>query len=540
MQVLLRLLRITGGAMAALQLLVAGPLTVPAAAQTGEPMPLSGARFGLDDSARERERDRSGTARRPVRPGSRPLQRTPVTRYGNPPGSGAGTTGFISAPPPPAGQFTRRQTPPAPARVGETASLDARPARPGSSNTGPSRPGASIDLPGGTVTPLIRRRRASPDDPFEPLGIRVGAFLFRPAVELTGGYDSNASRGANGSGSSLYTVAPELLIRSNWSRHALNADLRGSYSAYPQASTLNRPFFDGRVTGRLDISRQSQADMELRSLVSTDNPGSPDLPAGLARLPLYATLGATTGYMHRFNRFEVTAKASVDRTTYEDSQLTDGSTASNRDRNFNQYAGQLRLAYDLLPGVKPFGEAQYDVRERDLPVDNFGVQRNSRGTILRAGTSFEISRKLTGEMSLGYAMRHYADPGLPELRGLVVDGTLVWAASGLTTVRLTARSTADESTLPGVAGVLRRDAGIQIDHDFRRWLTATLRYGYGTDTYQGDTRLDHRQVAAAAITYRMNREVHVKGELRQEWLRSNSAGSDYDATIALIGLRLQR
>ncbi len=34
--------------------------------------------------------------------------------------------------------------------------------------------------------------------------------------------------------------------------------------------------------------------------------------------------------------------------------------------------------------------------------------------------------------------------------------------------------------------------------------------------------------------------MQLKGELRQSWLRSNVAGSDYTATAILVGLRLQR
>jgi hypothetical protein len=481
--------------------------------------------------------------RRPVQ-GGRAQQRRQASPYGTPPGSGAGRTGYISTNPPPtarpgAGRATR--TPQARPTAGATppAPAAASAARPGSPATGPTRPGASIDVPPGTTTRPVRRRPPE-EDPFEPVGIRVGSFILRPAIETTGGYDSNPERTRGGRGSSLITIAPELQVRSQWSRHALNAALRGSYTAYGQANTLNRPYFDGRVNGRIDITRNTQVDLETRGTISTDNPGSPDLPAGLARLPIYTTLGASAGLTHRFNRFEVTGKGSVDRTVYENSQLTDGTVVSNRDRNFNQYAAQLRVAYELTPGMKPFAEVQHDHRVRDVPIDSFGIRRDSRGTTARVGTTFEISRKLTGEVSIGYLTRTYQDPSLPELRGLIADGSLIWTMTGLTTVRLTAKSSGDESTLPGVAGVLRRDVGVQVDHAFRRWLIGTARLGYGLDDYEGSPRKDERYVAAVGMTYKLTRTVQIKGELRQEWLRSSEPGNDYTATIALVGLRLQR
>jgi len=43
-----------------------------------------------------------------------------------------------------------------------------------------------------------------------------------------------------------------------------------------------------------------------------------------------------------------------------------------------------------------------------------------------------------------------------------------------------------------------------------------------------------------SITYKLNRLMQVKGEVRQEWLRSSIPGVDYAATVFMLGMRLQR
>ena len=43
---------------------------------------------------------------------------------------------------------------------------------------------------------------------------------------------------------------------------------------------------------------------------------------------------------------------------YQYSELTDGTSTSNDDRNYNQYGGLGRVSYDLMPGLKPFGEIE--------------------------------------------------------------------------------------------------------------------------------------------------------------------------------------
>jgi hypothetical protein len=72
---------------------------------------------------------------------------------------------------------------------------------------------------------------------------------------------------------------------------------------------------------------------------------------------MYTTFGGGGGLTKAFNRLELTAKGDVERTVYQDSLLTDGTTASNDDRQYNQYSGGFRAAYETLPGVKPFVES---------------------------------------------------------------------------------------------------------------------------------------------------------------------------------------
>jgi len=258
--------------------------------------------------------------------------------------------------------------------------------------------------------------------------------------------------------------------------------------------------------------------------------------AGLAKLPIFTTLGATAGMAQRFNRLDVAVKGSMDRTTYQNSQLTDGTSVSNDDRNYNQYRILGRVSYEFTPGFKPFVEIDADKRVHDLDA----AGRDSHALTPKAGVTFELLRYLTGEVSAGYTSREYVNPTLEPLKGFVVDAALVWVATGLTTVTFTASSRAEESTVSGVSGALKRDLGLQFDHAFRRWLIGSLKFGYGQDDYVGMDRLDKRTSLAAIVTYKFSRELWLKGEFRQEWMRSNVTNVDYDASIFLIGIKAQR
>jgi hypothetical protein len=389
-------------------------------------------------------------------------------------------------------------------------------------------------------SPPLRRRLVPDPTPYDPVGVHFGAFVIKPAIELTGGYDTNPARVPLATPSLYSVVAPELKFNSNWSRHEFTGELRGSYSTYRDLPSQNRPTFDGRLNGRIDVTRDTRIDLEATTVVATDNPGSPNIQAGLARLPVHTTFGGSAGLGQRFNRFDIAAKGGAERTVYQDSTFTDGTTASNEDRNYNRYFTQLRGTYELTPGVKPFAEAGIDRRVHDLAVDFSGVQRDSVGYYAKAGSTFELTRLITGEAAVGWLTRDYQDPTLQNLSGLTVDGSLTWVVSALTAVKATATTRADESRLVGVSGVFTREVALQVEHAFRLWLIGTLKFVRGFDDYVGSARQDDRYSASAAITYKLTRELHLKSELRRDWLRSSVSGVDYNANVILLGLRLQR
>ena len=405
----------------------------------------------------------------------------------------------------------------------------------------------------GTVTGQPTRRRLKlDDDPFGAIGDYAGSFLVKSAIEVRGGYDSNPGRFVTEKGSPFYVVAPELLVVSDWSRHALVADLRGSFTGYgntfppPTDGTISgaptnvdRPDFIGHIDGRIDVSRDTKLTGEARLRLATDNPGSPNIQAGLAKYPVYVSPGVTLGIDQTFNRLQISAGATFDNTIYQQSKLTNGISTSNDDRNFNQYGGIARVSYDVIPGLKPFAEIQGDTRVHETFADRFGYRRDSDGGYVKAGTSFEFTRLVTGEISVGYALRSYQDSRLDKLQGLLTSALLSWSVTPLTTAKFISETTVAETTLAGVPGVLVRTYTAEVDHDFRRWLTGIGRFTYGTLDYQGSGRLDDLYSISGDVIYKLSRSLWVKATLRRDWLVSNIPGGSTASTLAMVGIRLQ-
>lgn len=530
----------------------ASPDTLPTRRTAGVPQAPSDSLPALPDPNADPRKARE-------RPATSRIGQVPT--YGLPAATGASSSGYDSL-------NRKRQQP----KLYPGQPKPKRPAGPGSPVPSAPPPATTLGLPriapppsasankvpvpaamAGTVPgqPLRRRLRAD-DDPFGAVGDYAGSFLIKGGLELSAGYDTNPTRLNRPVGSPAYVIAPDLLVVSDWERHALVADLRGSFSGYtndmpasinglasPSPVEANRPNFVGHVDGRLDVTRDFKLTSQLRLRLATDNPGSPNVQAGLQKYPVYATYGTTVGFDQTFNRFQVAAGATIDRTAYTDSKLTDGSTFPNTDRDFNQYGGIGRFSYDLKPGLKPFVEIQGDTRVHDQPADRNGYFRDSNGGYAKVGSSFEFSRILIGEISVGYSARNYTDPRLSQLSGFLTTGSLIWNASGLTTVKFFTDTQINETTIPGSSGVLVRTYAAEVDHDFRRWLTAVGKFTYGTYDYQGQNRNDKTYSLEGNLIYKLNRNVWIKGTLRHDILDSNQAGSSSQGTVMLVGVRLQ-
>ena len=220
--------------------------------------------------------------------------------------------------------------------------------------------------------------------------------------------------------------------------------------------------------------------------------------------------------------------------------MTDGTSTTNDDRDFNQYGGVARVSYDLLPGVKPFGEVEADTRVHDTRLDRSGFQRDSNGGYAKVGTSFELTRLLTGEASDRLCCTELRGPTPQPLTGLLTSASLVWSATPLTTAKFISVTSVDESTLADVSGVLTRTYTFEVDHDFRRWLTAIGRFTYGTQDYQGSTRSDKIYSISGDLVYKLTREFQIKAQVRRDILASNISGASSASTVVMLGVRLQR
>ncbi len=157
---------------------------------------------------------------------------------------------------------------------------------------------------------------------------------------------------------------------------------------------------------------------------------------------------------------------------------------------------------------------------------------------MRAGSTFELARTLTGEASVGYTMRNYEDRRLANLTSPTADASLTWSISPLTTLNLRAQTEIAETTIANSSGAVAYRGTATLTHAFLRNFTATIAFNIAETDYQKINRSETTIGGGLRLEYKLNRTVALRGSYAYENYRVNVPGSNYQAHTFLTGIRI--
>ena len=398
-------------------------------------------------------------------------------------------------------------------------------------------PAPSVAVPPG----ISAKPRPKPDeDPFAPVGIGLGSLRLDPYADGEAGYDSNPARVAGGKGSRTEQMQAGAVLQSDWTNHSLRGSLDLGYTRYDALPQSDAPNGKAALVGRVDVTRETALDADVHGALSTQTPGTPGLPTSLTDRPLVTTFGTREGVTQKWGRVLLGLHGTIDRTDNQDGRLGTGAVVPLSDENNNDYGGEFSVGYELKPGIVPYVKALVDGRVHDRTTDSNGYRRDSVGRQALVGSTFELTRLLTGSIGIGYGDRVYQDARLAGLRGPIFDSSLVWSATPLTNVTLAATTTQAETTLGGASGVQSNRVALGVSHALFRQLTIGGEVAVQHNAYAGVSLRETVESAKATLAWNLSRSVVVKGSFSHERMQSTAPGSDYTANVFLVGLRLQR
>ncbi len=384
-------------------------------------------------------------------------------------------------------------------------------------------------------------RDISETSPYDATGIRVGSFLLFPELSVETVFTDNVLQSSTSARSDhAYALSPSLVLRSDWSRHSLEATLAATRSYYDDFQEQDDETYAGALQGRFDVTRRTAIQLDTAYLFDKEEVSSDDTPAGAAERTPFIIRSAEAELRHRFNRLTASLRGRLSDEDYDDVALIGGGTANNDDRDLTEREVTGRLSYEFRPGVAGFIEGSRNERDFDTPIDDNGIRSGSQGYRALTGLTLEFTGKLTGEIAAGFARQTPEETRLEDVSGLIFTAGLEWRATPLTTLRFDATSEIEETTLANSAGALVRRAEISVEHAFRENIIAGIAFGYEMEDFSGSGQQDRDYTAGITGEYLLTPSAALTGSYEFNKSTSSIPGNDYVENEVRLGFRLRR
>ena len=362
-------------------------------------------------------------------------------------------------------------------------------------------------------------------------GIRLGSFTFTPQLTFSTGWTDNTSQSASGTSGSLYRISPDFSLTSDWSRHQFDASLRGTYTGYPENSDDNDGSVAAAANLRLDISEATQVNTGLGYSYSREEDGSAESSGDTDHIQqLFGDVSAT----RRVGLVAATASLGADRSVY----TSDGSSESGRDNTL--YSAGLRLDGNAGGVFSPFVAGSLLLRRYDETCsDSLCEKRDANGYELRGGLAVASGPKVTGELGVGWRIEDIEDDRLDNLSGLIVDGSLVWSPSRLTTITAGVGTSFEATDIDGASGSIIYSGDVRLAHAFSDRFVGETGVGYSYRTYEGVSIEESTLTGFGGLTFALTQNVAFTANYTHRRFDSSQDGSDYTENAVEAGLRFR-
>jgi len=377
--------------------------------------------------------------------------------------------------------------------------------------------------------------RPRPD--FDPLGVRLGGFRLNASAEPGLGWDSNVFGRRNNVESDGYvTERADVSLNSDWTTHALglSADMQGRQ--YFSHSELDWTDWSAGGFGRYDLSADTNVEGRYRHYRSHLDVYNFDVQsAGIFRPVPYDSDEIQVSGNTRFNRLGLLATGVY--RTYRFEDVPDLGPVGNVSINdFDTMIGAFGASYALAPGR--FVNAVFRVQDISY-TDSASRDRDSFTWEALVGFQYDFDGVWQGRIAIGWRERDYRGAQFKNLSGPAVEGSLTWAPTLLTTVRLSVATSIEESIRRDAVSYRRTTGAVNLDHELLRNVILSGEARVEQRDYERPDQSVTDGIFTLGATWLINRNLALVGTYSFYNRLSGSGGiEEWDRNLLQVRLRV--
>jgi hypothetical protein len=387
--------------------------------------------------------------------------------------------------------------------------------------------------------------RARPD--YDAPGVRSGSFLFYPKATVEGSYNSNIyAQESNVTNDFIVNVKPSFNLASDWNSSSLSVFADADIGRYLDNGTEDYEDYKVGMNGRKDIANGTDIHANVSYQYGHEDRGAPDSPGAAAEQTKFDLLTAGLGFKRDVSILSLALDGEYTKRDFRDSARFGGGPAiNNDDRDRERFKGVARVGYELADGYEAFVRLTADRVKYDDSTEDGGPNRNSDGYEAVAGAAFDLTGKSKGEFYAGYMKRAYDANNLASVDGVNFGASLLWNATGLTSVRVNVNRSIGETTVGGLndnsiftpaTGVVNTLVSGRVEHELRRNLLLSSDLSYTRQSFSATIREDNIWGAKLGMKYLVSPNFNINARYGYDYRGTNQQGQDYQRHTFMVGV----
>ena len=375
--------------------------------------------------------------------------------------------------------------------------------------------------------------------PYDPLGIRAGAFRIYPVLSVQGEYDDNVNATKNNKRDDYAAIfSQNVNVESEFSRHAVGFNVFSDVGRWLHESKEDFWDFGINGNGRLDITGDNnlEGNFGVARLHDDRDNSEDDATIGASRRPVrYMNYDAGLTYNHLLRNITIGIGGAFGRQNYRQG----AGTANQNDRDLNAYSGQLRVGYNVSPRINTFVQGTYTANRYNSSRDSDGFQQDSEVYGAAGGVNVNFTDLLFGEAFLGYSQERFDESEFSDESGVTYGLGLTWLPTRLTTVELSGKGGFEPTSNQGASTNLQHTVGLQVNHELFRQVLIGASAGYQRDDFKDANRTDNRMDLGADVQYLINRHFSVGAGYNFSKRWSDDSNREFDGNVFTVRVQAQ-
>jgi hypothetical protein len=372
--------------------------------------------------------------------------------------------------------------------------------------------------------PVLARQRPE----FDPAGIRYGTVVIHPEASTGVGYNSNVTGTSGGAGGVSINTTAAVIASSDWSLGSLTAFANVENTEYPNLSNQSTTDWSVGGAGAYQVDRDTL-------LVAASHLSSYQQQTSLAALTLttqpvpFTVDDFRLGYTFRFGRVTLTPNVEMSIWRFGNGEFQ-GITVDQTYRNYNQLQGGVTGTYELTQEIKAVGvvrgfNSHYVTPQAGQP------SRDSTSLQILGGLNYSTNAVWQYQALVGFEQRNYAASQYPSHTAPLIEGTVIWSPTGLTTVTgLIRREIEDAANVPQVSYVYTLGK-LSVDHEYLRYIRLNGYVQAQNAEYQQNGGSQTIASVGGGATWLINRTL--RASLTYDF--SNSQSSNTGTNVGTVG-----